>query len=411
VTREVAEEGVEMSRATLIVCLLTVACWFGTDLAAAQPPAGGGLTGVYHWDAPNGPRLVDAVGVWTGRNQDLAVAYAPRENWNELHSLGWQLPAWGAWVNARAGRRLAYGLGMLVGPADRSGPDTVPGTSDDVSLAACGSGQYDAHFRAVAQQMASAGLTNSVIRLGWEFDGDWFAWSSRGREREYASCFRRIVDTMRGTAGASAFVFEWSSSDDIFFTSPSAIEAAWPGDDYVDLIGVNAYDVSWVAGSYPFPSPCDTSCLASHRKVAWDDMMRGVYQQRDRAIARNKKLAIPEWGIWNIAGGHGGGDNADYVARMHAFVSDPNNRVFYQAYFDVNYVDGGHQLSDVAGGSSDSGAGHTYQTAFPQAAAKYRALFGAASAPARVPALPGRSHLLALVLGLGVVIARRSSKN
>jgi hypothetical protein len=264
---------------------------------------------------------------------------------------------------------------MLPGPDNRSGPDGQPGTADDVSLAACGAGAYDSHWRAVGQQLVGAGLEDAIVRIGWEFDGDWFSWSARGRPAEYASCFRHVVDAMRGLPG-QALQFEWSSSDDIAFMNSSDLEAAWPGDNYVDVIGVNAYDVSWVPNSYPIPSGCDQSCLSSRRTVAWNDMMRGVYQMRDRAKARNKVLSIPEWGLWQRADGHGGGDNADYIQRMYSFVKDANNRVLYQMYFDIDYVDGGHQISDVSGSGLSGSAGHGYQTVFPVAAAKYKALFG-----------------------------------
>jgi hypothetical protein len=340
---------------------------------------------MYHWDAPNGPRLLDAAGSWAGRSQDVALAFAPRNNWDELHNLGWQLPAWSAWVSARAGRQLVYAVPMLPGPDNRSGPDGKPGTGDDVSLAACGAGAYDSHWRAVGQQLVSTGLEDAIVRIGWEFDGEWFAWSARGRPGEYASCFRHVVDAMRGVGG-QALQFEWSSSDDIAFMNPNDIEAAWPGDNYVDVIGVNAYDVSWVANSYPIPSDCDQSCQVSRRTVAWNDMTRGVYQMRDRAKAHNKVLSIPEWGLWHRSDGHGGGDNADYIQRMYSFVKDPNNRVLYQMYFDVDYADGGHQISDVSGSGLSGSAGHGYQTLFPVAAAKYKALFGqGASAPAPTP--------------------------
>jgi Glycosyl hydrolase family 26 len=319
------------------------------------------LHGVHHWDAPRGPALVDAVGAWRGRSFDVAAAYAPNTSWNALHNLGWQLPTWGRWVAAKPGRRFVYAVPMLIGAG--------------TSLAACARGAYDSHWSAVGAALVDSGLSNAIVRLGWEFDGDWFPWSSRGREAEYAGCFRSAVRAMRAARPKGALQFEWSSSDDVFMRSSAQLAASYPGDAYVDVLGVNAYDVSWAANSYPLPSNCDATCKSTRRSNAWNDLMRGVYLMRNLAKQKNKLLSIPEWGVWQRSDGHGGGDNPDYIARMHAFVKDPNNRVLYQAYFDIDYTDGAHQISDVSGNGNSASVGHSYVTRFPQAAAKYRALF------------------------------------
>ncbi|HEY6879423.1 MAG TPA: glycosyl hydrolase [Polyangiales bacterium] len=328
------------------------------SLAASRP-----LHGVHHWDAPRGPALVDAVAAWSGRPYELAMTYAPNSTWSALHDLGWQLPTWAKWVAAQPGRRFVYSLPMLP-------------NGENASLASCAQGSYDAHFGAVGAALVDAGLGNAIVRLGWEFDGDWFKWSARGHEREYAGCFQRVVRAMRGARANGALQFEWSASDDIFMASPTLIRDAYPGDAYVDVLGVNAYDVSWVANSYPLPSNCDAACQRTRRANAWADLTRGMNFMRDLAVQKNKALSIPEWGLWQRSDGQGGGDNADYVARMHAFVNDPANRVLYESYFDVDYVDGAHQISDVSGTGSGAAPGHSYKTRFPNAAAKYRELFG-----------------------------------
>ncbi len=320
------------------------------DLLELGPP----LHGVYHWDAPQGPANVDAFATWSGGHRvEIASAYAPRDSWQELHDLGWQLPAWAAWANAQPGRRLVYALPMLIDEQD--------------TLAACAQGAYDEHFAAVGAALVDAGLANAIVRPGWEWDGDWFAWSSRGHEAEYAGCFRSVVNAMRNARPNGALQFEWSSSDDVFMRTQEQRDATYPGDQYVDVFGVNAYDVSWVPNSYPIPTNCDDACKHERRLSAWNDLMRGVFLMRDLAAQKGKPIGIPEWGLWDIADGHGGGDNADYIERMHTFVNDPDNRVLYQVYFDVNYVDGDHQLSNLDG----------YETRFPAAAAKYQQLFGA----------------------------------
>ena len=65
--------------------------------------------------------------------------------------------------------------------------------------------------------------------------------------------------------------------------------------------------------------------------------------------------------------GHGGLDNPYFIEQMHAFMSNPANRVAFHCYFDVNAPDGHHQLSPGRDGREP--------TAFPRAAMRFRELF------------------------------------
>lgn len=357
----------------------------GTESSTQQLTVAEPLRGIYHWDAPNGPALTDAAASWLGRESDLALAFSARANWSDIAGPSWQLPAWGRWVSAKPGRRLVYSVSMLPGEVNGAGPDNQLGTADDVSLQKCADGAYDATWRTLANNMVANGLGNTIFRLGWEWDGDWFAWSARGKEAQFAGCFRIVVTTMRSAQPSAGFKFDWNPTDDIFWWSRDKIDAAWPGDAYVDYIGVDAYDASWVAGSYPYPSTCDASCRVAHQVTAWNDLAQGMYLMRDYAVAHNKALSIPEWGVWGRADGHGGGDNPVYIQKMHDFMLDSANRVAYQVYFDVNWTDGGHQISDLTGDGGGSTVGHAYQTVFPTSAAKYRTLFGSAPVPSASP--------------------------
>jgi hypothetical protein len=331
------------------------------QLTVAEP-----MRGMYHWDAPNGPTLSDAAASWLGREHDVALAFAPRATFSDLTGPSWQLPAWGNWVKAKAGRKLVYAVALV--------PDSG-GT-----LQQCADGAYDATWKTLANNLVANGLGDSILRLGWEFDGDWFAWSARGKETQYAGCFKRAVSAMRSAQPTAGLKFDWNPTEDIGSWSSAQIDAAYPGDAYVDFIGVDAYDTSWAANSYPYPATCDAACRTLHQTNGWNEMSHGLYVMRDYAVAHNKQLSIPEWGVWTRPDGHGGGDNPLYVQKMHDFMTDPQNRVGYQIYFDVNYSDGAHQLSDVSGDGGGSTVSHTFQTAFADSANKFRTLFGTAPA-------------------------------
>ncbi len=323
------------------------------DSGVVTPPKSRALHGVYHWDAPRGPAEVDAFASWSGQQVEVASAYAPRTSWDELHDLGWQMPAWGAWVKAQPGRRLVYTLPMMIEEGD--------------SLADCAAGAYDSHFAAVGAQLVDAGLGNSFIRLGWEWDGFWMPWSSLGHESEFVGCYRHAATAMRKARPNGALQFEWSASGDIYQRTAAQISGSYPGDEFVDVFGINAYDVSWVPNTYPLPADCDDACKSSRRLAAYKgQLLRGLTYMSDLARQKGKPMAISEWGLWARIDGHGGGDNPDHIERIHAFVNDPNNHVLYQVYFDIPWDEGDHQISPLDGRT----------TQFPLGAARYKQLFG-----------------------------------
>ena len=94
----------------------------------------------------------------------------------------------------------------------------------------------------------------------------------------------------------------------------------------------------------------------------------GLIFWRDFAAKHRKPLSIPEWGVDSRPDKHSGLDNPKFIEQMHAFITDPSNRVFFHCYFDVQAPDGGHQLSPGLGG--------TDVTRFPDASAGFKSLFG-----------------------------------
>jgi hypothetical protein len=349
--------------------------------------------GVYRWEAPAGPANVDAFEVWLGKPVQLAEAFEPRDTWDNIDGAAWQLSAWSQWVRAKAGRNLILSVPML------------PSTGG-VSLAGCAAGQYDVYWRNLANDLAYYGLHWTYLRLGWEMDGSWYAWGAAqgsGLEASFAGCFRRIVTTMRATQPASQWKFVWNPT--ATWTDPAWLGAAWPGDAYVDVVGIDLYDQSWAPNTYPYPATCDSACRLARQQTAWNGYAWYLQTIRDFAVAHGKPLAIPEWGIVARSDGHGGGDNPYYIQKMYEFLSDPGNYVQFSSLFDFNAPEANYELSGLDG-----------TLAFPQAAAKFRQLFGAATpAPAPVPApapAPGDVTPPTVFLSVpaaGSLIARRST--
>ena len=106
-------------------------------------------------------------------------------------------------------------------------------------LAAIGRGEHDDKIQRLARFCKD--IDKPVyLRIGYEFDGAW----NRGYENTgaYIAAFRRIVDGLR-RVGANKVAFVWQASaspmDDVIDAGHERIEDWYPGDDYVDWMGLS----------------------------------------------------------------------------------------------------------------------------------------------------------------------------
>ncbi len=286
---------------------------------------------------------------WLGREVGVRLDFLPGGSWEEIEGPGWQLRRWKG-----GGGTLVLTVPLLPGPWDRT-------YGGGVSLRDCRSGAYDVHWTRLARNLVAHQLGTSRLRLGHEFNGGWYAWRAAGAEADFAGCFRRVVQAMRTVPG-SAFRFDWNPALGHLDADPLR---AYPGDPYVDTIGIDVYDQSWLPDTYPIPGDASPGEVLERRQRAWSGMLHGdlgLEFWSHFARAHGKRLAIPEWGLTRRSDGHGGGDNPYFVEQVHRFVSDPANRVAYLIYFEHDARDGEHRLT---GGR------------FGRAASSFRARFGA----------------------------------
>ena len=210
----------------------------------------------------------------------------------------------------------------------------------DPSLTNTVNGVNDSAFRSVASQLAAAGYPDAVIRLGWEFDGDWMPWAAPGKEATFIAAFRHVHDVFTSVSNKFRFDFNGTTGVDGWKTTWAK---SYPGDAYVDIIGSDAYD----------RGPGVLSRLPAALKA-----------QRDMAIAHGKQISFPEWGLCGGGTLGGEGDNPAYVQAMADFMnsspaSGPGS-VAYHAYFNENVADGNHTIDS-----------------FPNAQVRFKTLFGA----------------------------------
>lgn len=302
-------------------------------LLAPVAPAWAASRALGVYAGPAATTSVDAFGAWLGQPPARAVDFIDRTGgFEEIAAPLWQLDAWRPWVDAVPGRKLVLSVPML--------PESHWG-----QLQQGASGQFDGYFRRLAKNMVARNLEGSVIRLGWEANGSWYPWSAAADTEAWKQFFRRIVNTMRGVSGAR-FTFDWSPIAGPGGTNLS-FSSFYPGDDVVDVIGLDVYDIKWQ----------DTTSTPEQR---WDftlNSTRGLLEHRTFANAHGKPVSYGEWGLWQKDTDHGGGgDNPYFIDRMADWFASVD--LEYQAYF--NYA-------------ADNGAA---LTAYPLSAARYRARFG-----------------------------------
>jgi len=327
----------------------------------------------YRWGAANrngGAGANEAYAKWLGRPAVWAEDFTPTERWeNAIEGGGWQLGEWQQWKKAAPGRRLILSVPLLPGPWDRSGATQGPEAKQPVSLEAGAKGAYNEHFRKLAENLVKYELADSVLRLGWEFNGGWYTWRVEKTPEPFAAYWRETVKTMRAVPGAAGLRFCWNPC---LCWWPFDPEKAWPGDAFVDLVGLDLYDQSYQQDTYPWPDGATPSEIERRQHKTWEQVLlsgnHGLTYWKDFSARHKKPFCLPEWGIHMPKDKHGGGDNPFFVEQMQRFIADPANNVYFHCYFDVTAPDGAHQLSPGKNGCET--------TRFPQAAAKFKALFG-----------------------------------
>jgi hypothetical protein len=246
---------------------------------------------------------------------DCAQVYGASENW-----AAWADPwfttsndpnlNWGAWVRHSPAddRRLLIITQELV-PTDL-------GSTDWLQKGAAG--DYAGYARTLARRLVAAGLSDSVIRLAPEMNGNWYddnVPDTPGGDREWIAFWRRTVTAMRSVPGAQ-FVFDWCPNNG-YRAIP--LRDYYPGNDYVDVIGDDAYDSGVPRG-------------VTDRWQYIYDRPDGLHAILDFAQAHDKPFSLPEWGVGPGGTSYlAGGDDASYVRGLAAIVAQDD--VAFQAYF------------------------------------------------------------------------------
>jgi hypothetical protein len=278
------------------------------------------------------PASDESFAAWRGGAIQTATTYMSSVTWEQIANPVRLLTAW----RSDPGLQLVLSVPMW------------PMEGGDLTLAS--RGIYDTYFSELADALVAAGRSDTILRIGWEFNTPYFRWgvSNPAQAAEYAAAWRHIVTAMRAVAGQS-FSFVWNPDLSDRGINPAL---AYPGDRYVDDIGLDVYDRSIVPGQ--------TS------QQRWSGLVHqryGLKWQSEFAAAHAKPVAFPEWGLVDSATHplSAGGDDPGFIRHMYHWFASHDTA--FEDYFDADPPIGNGSFAITRPG------------AFSRAAALYRQLF------------------------------------
>jgi len=270
--------------------------------------ASGSVLGVYG-GALDPPAVSDFAATLGGRPR-FAMDFLDGSSWSTIDSPNAAVSQW-----AGSGYTMIWGVPML--------------PNSGASLATGATGAYNGYFSTLAAALVADGQGNSIIRIGWEFNGGWFPWAANGQAAAFIGYWQQIVTAMRSVPGAN-FSFEWNPTRGDLGVGDLA--NYYPGDAYVNYVGLDVYDVEW--GSYP-GMPAEFQNM--------ETQPYGLDWLASFSAAHNKPMVFPEWGLgWGTCSSDGqpvsgsaqvcGGDDATFINLMSQWIATHN--VFEATYWD-----------------------------------------------------------------------------
>jgi hypothetical protein len=271
-------------------------------------------------------------GTWRGRPIDVAVLFTIRDGgWGPLVEPSWPVNDFKSFN------------GKLI----ISQPMFPQGAGDN---AQCAAGAYDEQWKKFGRYLVSAGRADSIVRIGWEFNGTFMYWHTDGDPKNFKECFKKVSAAIKSTDPKA--LIDWTINA---HASPVPSSGnpwdAYPGDEYVDFVGIDSYD------HYP----------PSKDEATWNSQCNdknGLCYFIKFAREHGKKVGVGEWGVTSCSG-NGGGDNPFYIQKMWDTFSAAKDVMGYESYYHDPMP--GNVCSTIMNGGQN-----------PKASALYKQLFGKA---------------------------------
>ena len=134
---------------------------------------------------------VSSLGDAIGQQPSYAMDYLDGTSWSNMESGAANEAA--AWSSS--GHTMTFSIPML--------------PNSGATLADGAAGDYNSYFETIAQGLVANNEASSILRIGWEFNGNWTPWyADASNASVFVAFWQQIVNTMRAVPGAD-FKFEW----------------------------------------------------------------------------------------------------------------------------------------------------------------------------------------------------------
>lgn len=187
----------------------------------------------------------------------------------------------------------------------------------DYTLAKILNGDHDAYIQSFAQAAANYNKP-FFLRFAHEMNGNWYPWSpgNNGNTAEqYVQVWRKIHDIFK-QAGADNVLWSWTPNVLVGSNTPTPMADLYPGDDYVDWIGLDGYNWGNQPSSDIWRSP--------------EQVFQASYAVLDK-ITPLKPMMISE-----IGSSEHGGSKSEWITDI--FTNSPTNypRIMGILWFNEN---------------------------------------------------------------------------
>jgi hypothetical protein len=160
-------------------------------------------------------------------------------------------------------------------------------------------GVTPAQATTIGRNLVAEGYSNTMIRIMWEMNGNWFPWGTQTYSAaQYISIYQEAERAFAAVPG-NHFTYIWSLSAGTVEPGRSEFDT-YPGNAYVSNVGFDVYN--WWGDDNNIPA-----IISFAHEVG-------------------KPLSIDEWGV-------AGSDDPAFVDTISDFVHNPANDITEQSYF------------------------------------------------------------------------------
>jgi hypothetical protein len=253
-----------------------------------------------------------AINAWeTANNTRVMMAHEFGDNAAFANFTGGtNFTEWSAWVLERPGRQFSYSCPLL--------------TTAQNSYASLAAGTYTSNFTTLGNAFQAApALRNTIVRLGWEFNGNTFPWQVAPANptmlANYKTGFNLAAAALK--AACPTLKIEWCPNISLDYTNET-FAAMYPGTTNIDYHGLGGYNYYLPGGTPSWDTRFNWQRTTTNGFNDWVAFAR----------SQGKELGHTEWGLVPTGTLAGGGDDPRWMAAVLAF--QRQHGVKYSVYFN-----------------------------------------------------------------------------